>query len=225
MGRHENGVGDATRAREHAMVDGGRGGVAPCRDGRSRDAPRQGGRSSCVHGLLRLRLRARDGRDLHRDDVVPRRDDLLDRMARRGRRGDDRRRGHGRHGRGDLRSAGEQDRLHDRNERAGVAAAAQPLASARLLRRRLDEAVGERAARAEEQRLDGGLRQVELVRDLLVRQALPLTEEQGAALLLRHRLERLGQADQLVGVGLVRGDVVLHRLEVARRLDAAPPRR
>jgi hypothetical protein len=94
----------------------------------------------------------------------------------------------------------------------------------RLRLRLLGEAGGQGATCPEEEGLDGGLREAELLGDLLVGEALPLAEEQRAPLLLGHLAERLGQPDQLVRVRLARGEDVLDRIEIARRLDAAAPR-
>ena len=127
--------------------------------------------------------------------------------------------------RGDLRAAEGEYRLEERNERAGVAAGAE-LADDPLRERGIvAETGGERTARAEEQRLDRGLGELELLGDLLVREALPLAEQERATLLCRQALERLGKTDQLVGVRLRRGKDVLHRIEVAGRLDAATAER
>ena len=61
-----------------------------------------------------------------------------------------------------------------------------------------------------------------LVGDLVVREALPLAQENRAALALGHVLERLREAHEVFGrLARRRGQHVLHGGEVARRLDAA----
>ena len=108
-----------------------------------------------------------------------------------------------------------------------IAVATLPQSSARamslLLLGRLLEPARERAARAEDQRLDGGLRELELLRDLAVREALPLAQQDRAALALGHLLEHVLEADQLVGAPRRRRGQLLDHLEVGRRLDAAAP--
>src|SRR3954449_576964 len=69
-------------------------------------------------------------------------------------------------------------------ERAGGARGPPTL----LQLHRLLEALGERTACAEDQRLDGRLRHLELVRDLAVREPLPLAEEARGTLFLRDLL-------------------------------------
>src|SRR5690242_13086423 len=59
------------------------------------------------------------------------------------------------------------------------------------------ERTGKGTACAEDQHLDGRLREVELGGDLAVGKALPLAQEDRAALVLGHPLERLLDADQL----------------------------
>src|SRR5436309_15935162 len=95
-------------------------------------------------------------------------------------------------GRCDLErgAAAEQEGLRRREqvaERPGGAVGALAL----LQRRWALQAPGERTAGPEEQRLDRGLRELELLRDLAVGEALPLAEEDRAALLLGHLLEHV----------------------------------
>src|SRR5581483_187773 len=135
---------------------------------------------------------------------------------------DDGRRRDGRNGRRNLRAAREEERLEQRDPRPCVAALRGPLADRLLL---IGETRGERPARTEDQRLDRSLRDLHLLRDLAIGQSLPFAEQQRAALLLRHLLQRARQADQLVRVDLVRRNDVLHRLEIVERLDLAATRR
>src|SRR5439155_8771903 len=88
------------------------------------------------------------------------------------------------------------------------------------------QALSQSAASAEDQGLYGGLRETQLVGDLAVRQPLPLPQQDGAPLVLRHLLEDVLQANQLVRDVLAAGDDLLQYLEVVRRLDlaAAPGR-
>ena len=190
--------------------------------GRARPRDEQQWRADPRHTLGTCRsLRA----DLvHGRLVMARRVDVLDRVARHRGRRDDRGRRHRGDRRCDLDAAGEEQRLEDRDDRAKVARAETLPSTCRLGRRLVAEPGRERTTCPEEQCLDGSLREIELVADLLVRQALPFPQEERPALLFRHRIERLGEPNQLVRVDLGRGDEVLHRLEVARRLDLAPPR-
>src|SRR3954454_2882942 len=94
-----------------------------------------------------------------------------------------------RSGRGDCGKRGERhcSTAAERGlERHDDAEDVEPRAQARtpLPARRLREEARERATRAKEQRLDGRLRERELLADLAIRQALPLSEEERAALLL-----------------------------------------
>ncbi len=148
-------------------------------------------------------------------------DGVLDGVAGDRRGGDHRRGGDSSNGRSHLRPAGDKERLEKREPRACVAALRDALCEATLLRV-LDEAGRERAPRSEEQRLDSGLGEIHLGGDLAIGKSLPLSQQKRALLLLGHVAERLGQADQLVGVHLRRRDDVLERIDVARRLDAAP---
>src|SRR6476646_11226492 len=106
---------------------------------------------------------------------------------------------------------------------AHVSATAQPL----LPRNRvLLQALSQSAASAEDQGLYGGLRETQLGGDLAVRQSLPLAQQDRAPLVLRHFLEDVLQADELVRDLLAAGHHVLQHLEVVRCLDApAPPGR
>ena len=81
--------------------------------------------------------------------------------------------------------------------------------------------LGERAPRAEHEHLDRGFGQVELRGDLAVRQALPLAQQDDRPVPLRQLLERFRERRCLPGDLLGRGDEVLERIEVARRLDLA----
>ena len=119
-------------------------------------------------------------------------------------------------------AAADEQRLDPCDEIAEVGHPPGPLAQ-RL--RRLLEALGERTACAEDQRLDGGLRQLQLVGDLAIREPLPLAEEDRAALVLRHLLEDVLEADQLVAARGRRRRQLLDDLEVGGRLDPAPPPR
>ena len=131
---------------------------------------------------------------------------------------------HGDRGRDGLdRGAGREERLQQRDHRAGVGGLAHPLPAARL--RLVLEPLRERPARAEDQRLDGGLAEVHLLRDLAVREPLPLAQQDRAALALGHPGERLLEPDQIVLAALGRRGHVLDRLQVTRRLDAAAPER
>src|SRR5207237_1353782 len=56
-------------------------------------------------------------------------------------------------------------------------------------------------------------------------ESLPLPQQERVPLLLGHLLERIRQADQLVGVELARRQDVLDRVEVAGALDPPPPPR
>lgn len=78
------------------------------------------------------------------------------------------------------------------------------------------QALSERASRAEDQCLDGALCQAQLGRDLSVREALPLAQQNRAALVLRHRLEDFLQANELVRPVVRAGDDLLQHLEVVR---------
>ena len=104
--------------------------------------------------------------------------------------------------------------------------AAESLALRLLDRVRLLEPCGERAAGAEDQRLDGRLGDLELLGDLAIGEPLPLAQQDRAALLLGHRRERILDSDQLVVLPARAGNDLLDDLEVARALDpAATPRR
>src|SRR5439155_16236839 len=116
-----------------------------------------------------------------------------------------------------------QELLDGRESRAGAAAGNPRPAAPAPLRRIVRQRLGKRAAGAEEQRLDGGLRQHQLVRDLAVGESLPLTEQERAALLLGQHAEGARQAEELVRVAVVGRDDLLDQLEVARRLDEPPP--
>jgi hypothetical protein len=135
--------------------------------------------------------------------------------------------GHGGGRRGDgLRgdAAGEQ-RLEAARERSEVEAVAQPREERRPLLRAL-EPLGQRPPRAEDQRLDRRLGEPHLLRDLAVRESLPLPQEDRLALRRRHPDERLLELDELVRAHpRRRGDVLLQRLDVAGRLDAAAAER
>ena len=121
-------------------------------------------------------------------------------------------------------TAAAEQRLRASDRAAHVSATAQPL----LPRVRvLLQALSQSAASAEDQGLYGGLRETQLVGDLAVRQSLPLAQQDGAPLFLRHFLEDVLQADELVRDSLLAGrHNLLQHLEVVRRLDlaAAPGR-
>ena len=85
------------------------------------------------------------------------------------------------------------------------------------------EALGKRPARAEKKRLDGGMRKLELLGDLLVGEPLPLAEQKRAALLLGHSLEGIAQAEKLVALVASRGHEILDRFQIAGRLDEPAP--
>jgi hypothetical protein len=86
--------------------------------------------------------------------------------------------------------------------------------------------VRERAPGPEDERLDRRLRQLELLGDLAIRQALPLAQEDRAALAVGHPLEHVLEPHQLVRSRRGGGRQLLHDLEVGRRLDpSAPPGR
>ena len=112
----------------------------------------------------------------------------------------------------------------DETPRVGAAtdAAAERLALGRVERL---ETLRQRAAGAEDERLDRGLGQLHLLGDLAVREALPLAQQDRAALALRHLLQHALEPDELVAVVLPGRDDVLQQLEVARRLDPAAPER
>src|SRR5207245_5921865 len=107
----------------------------------------------------------------------------------------------------------------------GIGAPADPAARRLVVRLERLESLGERAARAEDQRLHRSLAQLHLLGDLAVGETLPLAQEDGAALALRHLLEDALEADEFVALVLARGDNVLQDLEVARRLDPPAPER
>src|SRR3954454_9053600 len=106
-------------------------------------------------------------------------EELVDLMAR-GRRDADEAARSDRTDDNDLAAAGEEQRLDEREQCTRVAARAQARELAVTLRLIGSEPRGERAPCAEEQRLDRGLRQVHLLRDLAVRQPLPLAQQQCA---------------------------------------------
>jgi hypothetical protein len=81
----------------------------------------------------------------------------------------------------------------------------------------------ERATRAEDERLDRRLRQLQAACDLGVRETLPLTEEDRAPLLLGQARERVGQPDELVPVMRGRGDGLLQELDVLHALEPRTP--
>jgi hypothetical protein len=110
--------------------------------------------------------------------------------------------------------------LYERHQTTEVRAAAQALPP-RPAGRRLLKPGGEGATGAEDQGLDRGLRHIELVGHLAIREALPLAQQDRPALVLGHLLEHVLEADQLVGDPLLRGDDLLEDLQVVRRLDAA----
>src|SRR5438067_11429024 len=127
----------------------------------------------------------------------------------------------GDHG-GDLRRAAAPDEQgFETGQQAAQIGAAQEPALRGL--RRLLEPRGERPSSAEDERLDRTLRELELGGDLAIRQSLPLTQENRAALALGHLLEHALQPDQLVGGTRRRRSELLDRLEVGRRLDASAP--
>src|SRR6266566_6111711 len=92
------------------------------------------------------------------------------------------------------------------------------------------QALSERTTCAEDQRLDRGRGEPNLGRVLAVCEPLPLPQKNRAPLVLRHLLEDILQADQLVGDLFTSGDDFLEHLEVVRCLDlataprGAPPR-
>ena len=102
----------------------------------------------------------------------------------------------------------------------------EALAFRGLDRVRLLQALRERAPGAEDERLDSGLRDLELGGHLAIGEALPLPQQDRAALLLRHRRECVLDPDQLVSLAARARDDLLDHLKVARALDlAAAPRR
>ena len=121
-----------------------------------------------------------------------------------------------------------EQRLERGGERADVECvqgAAEALAL-RLDQVRLLEPLRQRAASAEDQRLDGRLGDFELLGDLAIREPLPFAQQDRATLLLRHAGERVLDPDQLVVLPARAWDDLLDHLEVARALDpAATPRR
>ena len=164
---------------------------------------------------FRLRPRVQDAAGRRRPALHVVRDD------RSGR--DDGRGADGRNGRGDLRSgaAADEQRLQAGEDVAEIERACDP---ALPRRRRLLQPAGQRAPGPEDQRLDGSLRELELCRDLAIRQPLPLAEEDRAPLRLRQLLEHVLEPDQLVGTMRGRRSKLLDDLEVGRRFDpAAPP--
>jgi len=93
---------------------------------------------------------------------------------------------------------------------------------ARLLRSRLArEELGERAPRPEDEGFHGRVREVELGCDLLVREAAPFTEEDRAALELRHPRKRIFEADELLCLSDVRRRHVSENDRVAQHLPRA----
>src|SRR5439155_5695566 len=117
----------------------------------------------------------------------------------------------------DLRRAAAEDRLAPSPDRPDIA----PGPSARAV-----ELARERAPRAEEQRLDSAFGQAELLRDLAVREALPLAEEDRPLLVRRQLGERVGETRQLVVRPLRRGREPRHPVRVLHELPlvAAPGR-
>jgi hypothetical protein len=74
----------------------------------------------------------------------------------------------------------------------------------------------------EEQRLDRGLAEGELGRDLAVRKPLPLAQQDRSPLLLGQRFERLGQLPDVFAVGGRGAWFTVEYVRVARDLDTAP---
>jgi hypothetical protein len=142
------------------------------------------------------------------------------------RRGCDRGRADRERGRGNLdggRAAAAEQRLDASDCAADVGAATQPpLPRVGILL----QALSESTTCAEDQRLDRSLGEPQLGRDFSIGEALPFPQQDGSALVLRHLLEDVLQADELVADRLATGDDLLENLEVVRRLDlAAPPGR
>ena len=105
-----------------------------------------------------------------------------------------------------------EQRLERRGDRADVERvqrAAEALALRLLDRVRLLEPLRERAPGAEDQRLDRRLGDLELLGDLAIGEALPLAEQDRAALLLGHRRERVLDPDQLVALAARAGNDLL----------------
>src|SRR2546423_12403493 len=118
------------------------------------------------------------------------------------------------------RGPAEEDGLETGEEAAEVGAAPRaPLLRPGL---RLCEALRQRAPRAEDEGLDRRLRQLQLRRDLAVGEALPFAQEDRAPLALRHLLEHVLEAYELVGKPARSRGKLLDALEARSRLEPLP---
>ena len=81
---------------------------------------------------------------------------------------------------------------------------------------------GERATRAEDDRLGCALRQAQSIGDLAVGEPLPFAQQDGAPLLLRQAAECGRESDEVVGRTVGRGDGLLEDRDVLDVLQAIP---
>src|SRR5918994_7333066 len=79
-------------------------------------------------------------------------------------------------------------------------------------------------ARAEDERLDGRLRDAQLGGHFAIGESLPLTEEDGATLLVGEAGEGVLDSEELVPLMVARGDRLLDHLDVVARFEAGAPR-
>src|SRR6266567_1654821 len=108
-----------------------------------------------------------------------------------------------------CRAAAAEQCFHECDCTTDVGAATQPFLPRVCV---LLQALSERTTCAEDQCLDGSLSKPKLRRDLAVCEPLTLPQKDCAPLVLRHRLEDVLQADQLVGDLLAPGDDFLEDL-------------